>query len=194
MWTKAVAQRGFTLIELMIVVAVIGILSAAAVPSVIGYIRESKTAEVHVALDRCYQAVKAYYDGTQAEEEGSVLANRLPKRMNRWVCPGRNFGKRQDLDGSARFIDTRVWSNNGAEAFADIGFSVNEATHACYQYRTNTNPRRALRDGDWFRCQAMTDLDDDDRFAYWYKTGTYAEATGTFQGGAVHHLESGDDF
>ncbi len=46
------SKKGFTLIEVMIVVVVIGIIAAIAVPSYVNYVRKSKRADAHTALLR----------------------------------------------------------------------------------------------------------------------------------------------
>jgi len=55
-------QKGFTLIELMIVIAIIGILAAIAIPAYGNYVKKAKfaeviqaTAPVKLAMDVCYQ-------------------------------------------------------------------------------------------------------------------------------------------
>lgn len=54
-------RKGFTLIELMIVVAIIGILSAVAIPALLGYVRRSKTAEAGENLRAMYIGAATYY-------------------------------------------------------------------------------------------------------------------------------------
>ena len=53
------AQSGFTLIELMIVVAIIAILAAIAIPAYNNYIREARMSKVVDHADEAYRAIKA---------------------------------------------------------------------------------------------------------------------------------------
>jgi len=53
-------QKGFTLIELMIVVAIVAILAAIALPAYQNYIKRSKVTEGVVAADACKASVSEY--------------------------------------------------------------------------------------------------------------------------------------
>jgi type IV pilus assembly protein PilA len=54
-------QKGFTLIELMIVIAIIGILAAIALPAYQDYTVRAKVSELVVAADACKTSVAEYY-------------------------------------------------------------------------------------------------------------------------------------
>lgn len=61
MFKTVKAQDGFTLVELMIVVAIIGVLSAVAVPNFKKYQAKAKTSEAKVQLAAAYTAEQAFF-------------------------------------------------------------------------------------------------------------------------------------
>ena len=66
------AKRGFTLIELMIVVAIIGILAAIAIPKFADLVTKSKESAVKGSLGSVRSAVSIYYSDTEGVFPGAT--------------------------------------------------------------------------------------------------------------------------
>lgn len=64
-------QRAFTLVELMVVVAIVGILAAIALPIYSGYTVRSKLSEAEAAIGACKTSVSAY----MSKNAGAFPAN-----------------------------------------------------------------------------------------------------------------------
>jgi type IV pilus assembly protein PilA len=70
-------QRGFTLIELMIVVVIIGLLSVVALPAYQDYTVRAKMSELMLAVSVCRTAVSEVY-----------VAGGAPPGAGQWGCEG----------------------------------------------------------------------------------------------------------
>ena len=73
-------KGGFTLIELMVVVAIIGILAAVAIPAFMKNARKAKTTEAVTNVKKLYDGARSYYE-EESNARGTISV--IPKQFPR---------------------------------------------------------------------------------------------------------------
>jgi general secretion pathway protein G len=93
---RAYSQRGFTLVELMVVMLIISILLAVAVPSFVGAIRSAREAALREDLHTMRDAIEQYTEDKQAGPQSlddlvqagylkSIPVDPMTHRSDTWV-------------------------------------------------------------------------------------------------------------
>lgn len=123
---------GFSLVELMVVVAVVGILAALAIPTFHKYLQRSRTSEADLVMDHMTQGAKSYFQSEQqgcddpsrcAEPwHGSVDAG-SPVPWTSYVFPGGNAsldtkGGNPPPRGGSKY-EPQLSASNHRDALAD---------------------------------------------------------------------------
>jgi type IV pilus assembly protein PilA len=104
-------QQGFTLIELMIVVAIIGILAAIAIPAYQDYTIRSKVTEMINAAGVCKTSVAEYYQSLGAFPSSATQAGCSDIGTANTVAPAVNASGQITINASGT-LATQLGSNN----------------------------------------------------------------------------------
>ena len=165
-------RKGFTLIELMIVVAIIGILAAVAVPGFMKYIKDSKTSEAKSNLKAIAEGASSFYqtehtkttktgEGEAAVTSDTVYTREFPSASHcKSAASGVTCVGVGNAPAAIQPAGTKSTLTLTAEPWKSLNFAVTAPVYYTYSYRgTAGSTGSSGASASQFEAQAAAKLD-----------------------------------
>ena len=144
---------GFTLVELMIVVVILGILAGIAIPAFTRYTQRSKTAEAVGNIRAIYQGQMTYFQRSIEVGTGQRFASAATYTPDNSPGPSKYPAR------------PTIWTSD--PQWTAIGFSLDQPHYYAYASFTSGSG-----EGAYFYSRAIGDLDGDSNESTFSVTGT----------------------
>jgi type IV pilus assembly protein PilA len=163
-------RAGFTLVELMVVVAIVGVLAAIAIPAFMASVRRSKATEATQNLNALFKYATTYY---AAERTGSGLGATTVA-----ACTVSDAARTPSAPGAQKVVG----AFGAVPSFAALGFTIADYVYFGYAVDSiGSDCGRAANTPDLYTLYAQGDLDGDGIFS------RFELAVGSDSDNALYH-------
>ena len=141
-------DRGFSLTELMVVVVIIGVLAAVAIPSFMKYISNAKTTEARIQIEKITMGARVYFLDNFAGRGLQVIEKQFPRSAS--MTPAVTCCA---VEGGKCLPNAAIWND---PSWVALAYSMDDPHNYRYEFISSGTATAAA-----FTARARGDLDCD---------------------------------